>query len=37
VSDRLKPLGGTIKISSEPEKGTSFHLFIPILAESGER
>jgi two-component system chemotaxis sensor kinase CheA len=30
VRDRLKELGGTIKLSSEPGKGICFHLYIPI-------
>jgi len=34
VRDRLKHLRGTIKLSSEPGKGTTFHLYIPIGASA---
>jgi two-component system chemotaxis sensor kinase CheA len=30
VRERIKELGGSIKLQSEPGKGTTFHIFIPL-------
>jgi len=34
VGDRLRQLGGTLKLANDPGKGLSFHLFIPIKASA---
>ncbi len=33
VRDRVKEIGGMVKIQSEPDKGTAFHLYIPLAKE----
>ncbi|MDR2448319.1 MAG: hypothetical protein LBD58_13685, partial [Treponema sp.] len=34
VRDKVKELGGTLKIQSEKDKGTAFHLYIPLPSEA---
>jgi two-component system chemotaxis sensor kinase CheA len=34
VRDRIKDLGGSLKVQTEADKGTAFHLYIPLPAEA---